>query len=646
MDKVFQIHLAGLLFTIEENAYQLLKNYLDNLHRHFQNNHEVVMDIESRMAELFQQKLGSNRNTLFEQDVLEVCQTLGNIDQMDEDGHIHVSNKTAEETHTHHRVHKLRRNPHDESLGGVCSGIASFFDIDPVIVRVLFVLLLVVYGSGILMYLILWAVVPKANAEEAELMRLQRQNRSRRLFRDPDSRVIGGVAAGLANYFGLDRVWIRLIFVASIFLFGTGFWLYIVLWIIVPKASTASDKLMMKGETVDIKNIEKEILKNQGSNKVNSIAAHGSNVLGILVKGVLKLVGGLVALLLFVLVVAISIAMVAIFFNLGNTKELNELIGITVKDASIIWSVKAGVLLTLLIPCVALLMLVIKGLFKIKLANKTWGMTLGGMFLVGLVLLAYSGISFANSVKESKLKSSVHRIAAADTLFIEGVEMPIVEDYSTDNVTELAFYDKGVVIDKDKIYFDINNFKIKPGKTDSIYLKVIFTSNGKNEGDALKHIEVIFYDFRISGNKIIIPAYFSIDKTKQFSWQEVDVILSAPKGTVVVFDDAAKEIVYDGNMNEADGLIYTVTANGLKCLDCVTEEDLENSEISIDTDSSGLNMDINKEEENSTVKIRIDKNRHGISSRKVVTKLKNGKIVKIEETRVGPLVIKKETNIN
>ncbi len=644
MDKVFQIHLAGLLFTIEEKAYQQLKNYLDNLHRHFQNNHEVVMDIESRMAELFQQKLGSNRNTLFEPDILEVCQTLGNIDQMDEEGHIHSNVNATNDTHQ--RLHKLRRNPHDESLGGVCSGIASFFDIDPVIVRVLFVLLLVIYGSGILMYLILWAVVPKANAEEAEIMRLQRQNRNRRLFRDPDNRVIGGVSAGLANYFGLDRVWIRLIFVASIFLFGTGFWLYIVLWIIVPKASSASDKLMMKGEPVDIKNIEKEILKNQGANKVNSIAAHGANVFGILVKGVLKLVGGFVALLLFVLVVAISIAMVAIFFNLGNTKELNELIGITVKDASIIWSVKTGVLLTILIPCVALLMLVIKGLFKIKLANKTWGMTLGGLFLVGILLLAYSGISFANSVKESNLKSNVHRIVTADTLFIEGIEMPIVDEENTENVTEFAFYDKGIVIDKDKIYFDINNFKIKPGKSDSIYLKVIFTSNGRNEKDALKHIEAIIYDFKISDNKITIPAYFAIDKTKQFSWQEVDVILTAPQGTVVVFDDAAKEIVYDGNMNEADGISYKVTSNGLKCLDCISEADEENTEISIDGDSSSINMDIHTGEENETVKIRIGKPNLGISSHKTVTRRKNGQIVRTEETKVGPLVIKKETKID
>lgn len=635
MDKVFQIHLAGMLFTIEEKAYQQLKSYLENLHLHFQNNQEVVMDIEARMAELFQQKLGSNRNTLFEKDIVEVTLTLGNINQMDDEGHVQ-NQFISDPKMSSLQGRKLRRNPFDESLGGVCSGIASFFNIDPVMVRMLFVIMLVVYGSGILLYLILWAVVPRANAEEAELMRLQRQNRSKRLFRDPDSRVIGGVSAGLANYFGFDRVAIRLIFVISIFLFGTGFWLYIVLWIIVPKAASASDKLMMKGKPVDIKNIEKEILKNQSINKVNSIAAHGANLMGLLIKGVLKLIGGFIALLLFVLVVSISIAMVALFFNLGNTGNINELIGITVKNPSVIWAAKTGILLTLVIPCVALLMLVLRSLFNLKLANKTWGITLGALFLTGIILLVYSGISFGTGIRYDGSRSDIHKLASTDTLYVSGLEMPIVEDSELNNANEeiageshnkeLVFFDKGIVIDKDKVYLEIDNFKVKKSKGPGITLKIIYRAKGRNADDAAQHMSTINYPFEIAGNKLVLPSYFYFDKTRQFNWQELEVILFAPEGTILKFDDASKEIIDDENLDEADGEYYKVTGAGVKCTDCnkLGEENNtdQESDINIEDDSSNsdLNRHIDATDGAANVNIHMDKKGIGIKKKQVLQK--------------------------
>ena len=650
MEKVFQIQLAGVLFTIEEEAYLQLKKYLDNLHAHFQANSDVVMDIESRMAELFQQKLGSNRNTIILNDVTEVTDTLGNIAQMDEHGNTHPPIDSNAFQGNVPKLNRLRRNPNDESLGGVCSGIASFFDIDPVLVRVLFVLFLVVYGSGILAYLILWAVVPKANEEEAKIMRLQRENRARRLFRDPDSRVIGGVSSGLANYFGLDRVWIRLAFVAGIFLFGTGFWLYIVLWIIVPKANTASEKLLMKGEPVDIKNIEKEFLKNQTVNKVNSFAEHGSNLIGILIKGILKLIGGFVAFILFIVVISISIGMVALFFNMGNTQWVNELIDITIKDQSIVLAAKLGVLFTLLIPFVAMFMLVIKSLFKIKLANKTWGITLGGLFIMGLFLLAYSGIRFGNSFKSSESKSVSYKLNAKDTLQISGIEMPIIEENLNENdLSEITFYDKGVVIDKDKIHFEIDDFRIRTGKSDSVNLRVILRSKGHNNEEALNQIKVIDYPVKVENNMIQLPAYFSISKKDKFSWQEVDIILSAPSGTVFKFDEVIKGIIDDQNFDEADGEYYQLLNSGLKCIDCNEDIETENTygENDSENDSADFNFNINDKDGNAKVDISINGNKHaGISTRRTTITTKNGETIRTEETKIGPMVIKKEIEIH
>ncbi|OYU96410.1 MAG: hypothetical protein CFE21_08415 [Bacteroidetes bacterium B1(2017)] len=652
MEKVFQIHLAGVLFTIEEQAYLQLKSYLDHLHQHFSTNSEVVQDIESRMAELFTQKLGSNRNTLFVADVKEVTSTLGNIDQMDEHGEVHKEKANEKIPFAPPAQRKLRRSPTDQSLGGVCSGIASFFDVDPVLVRVSFVILLVVYGSGVLLYLILWMVIPEAKGEEAEYMRLQRLNKTKRLFRDADNRVVGGVSAGLSNYFDLDRTWIRLIFLASIFLFGTGFWLYVVLWIIIPKAVSASDKLLMRGESVDIRSIEREVMQNQGSNKMNNFAQHGSTVLGKLFKGVLKLFGGLFALLLFTCVIAISIGMVAVFFNLGKTHFLNELIDFTIKDDSIIYSAKIGVMLTLLVPFVGLLLIVVKTLFKVKFINKNWAFTMVGLFMVGIICLAYSGIRFGTSISQNETKTQLEKISIKDTLELEGIEMPFnnLESNDGENEVEMAFEDKGIIMDKDNFSLEIDDVKLKQGKSDSVVLKVVRRAHGKNKENALEQIEMIEYNPIISGNKIIIPAYFNLAKNKQFSWQEVDVTLWVPEGKVIHLDMAVKGILDDNNLDEADGEYYKFVNGTLTCIDCkgdvesedenYTEDEVgdDNKDLDISIGDKGVKMKINisSDEENS------DSDKH-TTTRRVIRK--DGKEISIEETKKGPVTITKTTEI-
>lgn len=593
MDKVFQIHLAGVVFTIEEKAYDKLKVYTQKLRQHFASNTEVVQDIESRLVELLNQRLGSTRTTLFLDDIESVMNTLGNINQMDDHGHKDPNHSASSTPPTYVPTgpKKLRRDPYDQSLGGVCSGLASFFDVDPVLIRVLFVVLLVAFGGGVLAYLILWIAVPEAKGEEAFQMRLQKENKTKKLFRDNDARVVSGVASGLANYFGLDVVWIRVAFLVSIMVFGTGFWLYIILWIIIPKAITASDKLLMKGRSVDIHSIQQQVLENQGGGKVNSISQHGTHIFEIVIKGILKLIGAFAALLLFTIVLSISVAMVAVFFNLGDTQQINELIQFTIKNNSIIVAAKAGVFLVLITPAIALLMLVIKALFGLTFDNKAWFFSLLGIFLIGVFSLMYAGISFGASIRTSESKSQVMRLAANDTLYVEGVEMPFDENVEDiENVGELAFFDKGLVMSKTGVHIEIDKLKIRSAKGDSLYLKIIKRGNGENKENALEKIEMINYNVSIEGNKLIIPSFFTLNIDQQFSWQEVDVILIVPSGTVINLDAISKENLYEENMDEADGNFYKVTKDGLSCLDCIAEEYLEEESEEITVDSQAVNL--------------------------------------------------------
>ncbi len=648
MDKVFQIHLAGVVFTIEEKAYNKLKAYSESLRRHFANQADVVQDIESRLAELLSERLGSTRNTLFTEDVDAVIGILGNVNQMDEHGAMKEEPVNQAPRPNFVPVDKkLRRDPYDQSLGGVCSGLAHFFDVDPVLVRVLFVLMLIAFGGGILLYVVLWITVPVAKGDEAFAMRMQKEHKSKKLFRDNDSRVVGGVASGLANYFALDVVWLRIAFVVALFVFGTGFWLYIILWIIVPKAISASDKLLMKGRTVDIHSIQQQVLETQNTSRVNSIAQHSTHLIGLVLKGIIKLFGSFLAIILFVMVISISIAMVSIFFNLGNTAQLNELIRFTVQDPSIVIAAKAGVFLCILTPIIAILMLVIRSLFKLSFANRAWFFSLLGLFLTGVVCLIYAGVSFGTSVNHNESKSSITRLAPTDSLFISGIDMEEDEAIEIENEGEVVFYDKGLIIGKDVIHFEIDDIKIKGSKNDSAYLKIIKRANGRDKQDAIDKIEMISYDIKIEGNKIQIPNFFQIHKSKQFSWQEIDVILVLPIGTVVHLDDISKENLDENNIDEADGHYYKVTSNGLSCIDCVYDENDITIDDSIEIDENEVkDVDIKIEgKDGDKMTIKVEKGGEG-KFKKVTTKTKGEKKVRIEETQIGPVKITKETTIN
>lgn len=161
MKKTFTINLSGSIFHIEEDAYEVLQKYLVNLKQYFGNSDEgkeITADIEARIAEIFRQKITDEHKVVTTDWVNEVIETMGTTETInDETG--------EEEVHRGQKKVKRRlyRNPDEKVLGGVCGGIAAYFDMDPVIVRIVFVVLaLLTTGAAILAYLILWIAVPKA----------------------------------------------------------------------------------------------------------------------------------------------------------------------------------------------------------------------------------------------------------------------------------------------------------------------------------------------------------------------------------------------------------------------------------------------------------------------------------------------------
>lgn len=201
MNKVFNINLGGYPFTIDEDAYEHLRNYLKTIHQHFEASEgyeEITGDIETRLAELFQEGL-SGRPIVTMHTVKDAIAVMGTPEDFGAEPVEEPVYESKEEKKTNASEEKTK----------------SFYGKEQ-------------YRTG------------------------------KRLFRNPDEEVVGGVCSGIAAYFGVeDPIWVRLGFAVFFFAGGFALPLYLILWAVMPKAETASDRLAMKGVPITASNIGK-----------------------------------------------------------------------------------------------------------------------------------------------------------------------------------------------------------------------------------------------------------------------------------------------------------------------------------------------------------------------------------------------------
>lgn len=289
MKKVININFQGRVVPIEETAYDILKQYIESLQQYFsaeEGNDEIINDIEGRIAELFSETLKKGSTCITDEDVDAIINSMGRPADFEAD-EINLQSKVENENRKSQSDskgagperestipppphHRLYRDENDKVVAGVCAGLANYFNIDRVVVRVLFVIF---FGALFIPYLILWVAVPSTASTVIGSTR-------KRLYRDPENSMIGGVCSGIAHYFNIN-VWIpRVLFLIpfiSILFRWTHFgpWnfpnivnfsfspgatiIYIILWIAIPEAKSTSEKLEMKGEKVDLNSIKSTI---------------------------------------------------------------------------------------------------------------------------------------------------------------------------------------------------------------------------------------------------------------------------------------------------------------------------------------------------------------------------------------------------
>ncbi len=175
MQRIIQINIAGRLIPIEEDAYLILKEYIASLHRHFANEQgkdEIIQDIEYRISELFTTRLNTGAPSIDCADVQKLIETLGAAYTLGAESAPQASPYLParyEETFRNKNYggqKRLFRNPNDKMLGGVCSGLANYFDVDPIIMRLIFVTMVFGLGIGFVAYFIAWIIIPVPRTPE------------------------------------------------------------------------------------------------------------------------------------------------------------------------------------------------------------------------------------------------------------------------------------------------------------------------------------------------------------------------------------------------------------------------------------------------------------------------------------------------
>lgn len=253
MKKTISINIKGLNFIIEDDAYQLLQDYLDNLKNALNNqdgSDEILEDIELRIAELFSIKLNDNKTVVELTDVQEALDLLGKPEDYIEQGEDKESTeKIEQEAYSEKADKRLYRDTANASVGGVCGGLANYLNIDRVIIRAIFVLMVLFAGFGVSLYIILWIIIPKATSsidrlkmkgkpitvesvkEEvrsaSENIAKNSKNVSKAIFREElyqgkmnrVARIIGGLAGGFLVLIGIGFLIPFLIFIVGGFEF-------------------------------------------------------------------------------------------------------------------------------------------------------------------------------------------------------------------------------------------------------------------------------------------------------------------------------------------------------------------------------------------------------------------------------------------
>ena len=595
MKKVININFQGRVIPIEEPAYESLKKYVDSLRNYFSNEEgkeEIVNDIENRIAELFNEKMKAGASFITEEHVEAIISSMGRPEQFDELSMNDESSSSHNNQYqrAEHPRGNLFRNANDKLIGGVCSGIGSYFRVDTSIIRVLFVLLAFgSFGFMFFLYIILWAILPSKYVAETVVRR--------KLYRDAEHKVIGGVLSGIAQYFNI-QVWIpRLIFLLPVLLsvfketFPFGFPIfygfsgsltltYIILWAVIPKAVTATEKMEMKGEKIDLASIKNKIQdelqvvkKHVDENKEQwaSNIKTKSSAFAEEVKQTAKPVGSgffrFIAAIFKVFVFFILGIIAVTLFALGTAIVVVGSALMPLKDfmvnSNLIQLYGWGtVLLFLLLPIIALLVYFFRKLTGMKSKSSWLGWTWGALWTLGWISVTMFFVTISKEFKRNgQVKQTVQLQQPSSgklkLMFKEpqGSFYPIDFDFNDFNDDEQGDI-VGIKLSKREDSMLLNNMRIRLQKSndDSFHVSLVKRARASNTSDAEMFADQISFPVEQADSILNLPTGFIIDNKSKFRNQQVIILVEVPVGKEIYIDRRANNLSWYNIRGGARGL--------------------------------------------------------------------------------------------
>jgi len=611
MKKIITINLSGRVLQIEEPAYEQLQQYIASLRNYFskeESREEIINDIEGRIAEQFYGLIQQGAACITEAHLTAIIAAMGKPEEL-ADAEILETSSTQEGSSSFKQTgfkpttlkREFYRDAKSKVLGGVAGGIANFIGIDPVIIRVLFVLLsFSSFGLVALGYILLWILVPAKELEDY---------RGRRFYRNPDDRVLAGVASGIAAYFNVSTRNIRLLFLAPLLLqilfsvldifddsalaeilfnvsFGSllGFSviLYIILWVILPTAETSYQKMEMRGEKINLERIRQyvseeginkkmeewgkdvELTAKQLSAKVEELAKEAKQKSRI--SRPLRLIG-LFFKILFVLffggiAIVLLIALLALLFGGIVSWPLQHYIWSSAQQQVLAWATFA---LFLLVPVIGFIIWLIRRLINTKAGHTYLSWTFGGLWALGwiAVVLFASSLSRDFRYQEKKTENIALPTTSANKMMVTVTE------------PELEYSGSFSWIDGDPAGWDLTPdtlklsnilIKVEPSRDSNYQVQLIRMANGRDEQEAGKRADAIRYQINTSsavGNYSVVEknkkgdtithlikdrSYtlvdlgngYSIPASAKYRAQQVRVIIRVPVGGRISFDESVR----------------------------------------------------------------------------------------------------------
>lgn len=376
---------------------------------------------------------------------------------------------------------------------------------------------------------------------------------SKQLFRDTEHGYVGGVSSGLGHYLGISAIWIRLLWILlTIFSSGAFILIYIALWIFVPEAKTTADKLAMRGEEVNISNIEKRIREgfddvagkvrsvdyDKYSKKAKSGASSAATSVGSVISFLLKIIAKLIGILLLLLSGSVLIGLFIAIFTVGTfglvEAPWTDYVEMAVIGAPL-WIIAVLSFLAVGIPFFFLFILGLKILVrKLKTIGTTAKLVLLGVWLLSVIGLSVIGVQQATTraFEEEVAQTQSLNLSSQDTLFLA---MQNDSRFSSNHRTSglKIFYDEQ---DKKVIHTSDVRFALRSTKDSLGRIEILKTSSGKDPKNARSNAEEIEYKFEQKDNQLLLNSFLITDLENHFMDQQVRITIYLPEGSTIYAD--------------------------------------------------------------------------------------------------------------